>query len=85
MCWLDFSDSLEEEAILPTTADTSLLLAGSDEDPMQVMQRQIAKLSRHVLRLEEENAARSQRELIMYSIMATYVVFQMAKWFLSSK
>ena len=63
--------------------NNSLLITDEDDDDdMVIMRRQIAKISRHVLLLEEENAKRSQREVVLYPVVLGYILFRVAAWFL---
>ena len=78
-----FSESLHHQALLATPGDH--LLISDREDEITVLRKQIAKLSYHVVRLEEDNARRWQRELILYPIVLSYLLLQAAKWFFSSK
>lgn len=78
------SHTLEDQAFFRTPGDT-LLIPDDEADQVALMQRQIAKLSRHVLRLEDDNSRRSTRELFLYPTVLGYILFQVAKWFLSNK
>jgi hypothetical protein len=65
--------------LLATPGDGLLLQDDDDADDITVLSRQVMKLSRHVVRLEEENARRSQRELFLYPIVIGYILLQVAK------
>ena len=65
------------------TPGEGLLIEDDDEDDVAVLRRQISRISRHVIRLEEENGRRSQRELFLYPMVMGYLLFQAAKWLLT--
>ena len=59
-----------------------LLVQDSDVDDSVVIRRQLIRLTRHLMHLEEENNRRSQREMVLYPVVIGYMLFQVAKWFL---
>ncbi len=73
VCSLDHSASMD-----------GLLLYDSEVDDSVVIRRQLIRLTRRLMHLEEENNRRSQREMIIYPLMIGYVLFQVAKWFLQN-
>lgn len=83
-CLSPHRDRLLEQAALATPGD-GLLIEDVDEDDLIVMRKQIAKLSRHVMRIEDENTKRSQREMVLYPVVLGYFLFQVAKWLLTTK
>jgi len=48
-----------------------------------MIQRQVAKLTCRVERLEEETSRRRQRELLLYPLVFGYFIVQLARYFLS--
>ena len=48
-----------------------------------VIQRQVAKLTCRVERLEEENGRRRQREMLLFPLLFGYCVVQLARFLLS--
>lgn len=62
-----------------------LLIQDEQADDIAVLRRQMAKLSRHVMRLEEDNSKRSNRELVLYPLVITYMLYQLGKWFIQIK
>ena len=78
-----YSDCLARTARMAAPGNNSLLIADEDDDDdIVIMNRQIAKISRHVLLLEDENAKRSQREAVLYPVVFGYLLFRIAAWFL---
>ena len=65
------------------TADDSLVAQGDDEDAS--LRRQVARLQRHMIHLQEENYRRSKREMILYPTLLLYFLFQFGKWFVGSR
>ena len=61
-----------------------LLVQDSDVDDSVVTRRQLIRLTRRLMHLEEENNRRSQREMVLYPVVVGYVLFQVAKWFLQN-
>ena len=61
-----------------------LLVQDSDVDDSVVIRRQLIRLTRRLMHLEEENNRRSQREMVLYPVVVGYVLFQVAKWFLQN-
>ena len=61
-----------------------LLVQDSDVDDSVVIRRQLIRLTRRLMHLEEENNRRSQREMVLYPLVVGYVLFQVAKWFLQN-
>lgn len=76
-------DLAEPDIDVPMTPGTMLLLQNGDE--MAVIRRQVAKLSRHVARLQEDNSRRRNRELILYPVIVGYCLMQLVRMFLRSK
>ena len=72
-------EKLEHEAL-----DNSMLIINDEDedDDVKILQKRMAKLSLHVMRLQEENSKRSQRELVLYPVVIGYILFQVAKWLL---
>lgn len=78
------SDHLEEADIeVPVTPGSMLLLQNGDE--MAVIRRQIAKLTRHVARLQDENGRRRNRELLLYPVIVGYCLVQLVRMLLRTK
>lgn len=78
------SDHLEEAAIdVPVTPGSMLLLQNGDE--MAVVRRQIAKLTRHVARLQDENNRRRNREFFLYPVIIGYCLVQLVRMMLRTK
>lgn len=78
------SNHLEEADIeVPVTPGTMLLLQSGDE--MAVIRRQVAKLTRHVARLQDENSHRRNRELILYPVIVGYCLVQLVRLLLRTK
>ena len=48
-----------------------------------MIQRQVAKLTCRVERLEEETGRRRQREMLIYPLLFGYCIVQLARYFLS--
>ena len=61
-----------------------LLVQDSDVDDSVVIRRQLIRLTRRLMHLEEENNRRSQREMVLYPVVVGYILFQVAKWFLQN-
>ena len=61
-----------------------LLVQDSEVDDSVVIRRQLIRLTRRLMHLEEENNRRSQREMVLYPVVVGYVLFQVAKWFLQN-
>ena len=61
-----------------------LLVQDSEVDDSAVIRRQLIRLTRRLMHLEEENNKRSQREMVVYPVVIGYVLFQFAKWFLQN-
>ena len=61
-----------------------LLVQDSDVDDSVVIRRQLIRLTRRLMHLEEENNRRSLREMVLYPVVVGYVLFQVAKWFLQN-
>lgn len=76
-------DLAEPDIDVPVTPGTMLLLQSGDE--MAVIRRQVAKLTRHVARLQEDNSRRRNRELILYPVIVGYCLMQLVRMFLRSK
>lgn len=70
----------EEDIVVPFTPGTMLLVQNGDTNA--VIHRQIAKLARHVVRLQDENRRRKQRELILYPLVFGYIIVQLGRFFL---
>jgi len=67
---------------LIATPGDGLLLNDGDLDDVAILRRQVAKLTRHVLHIEDDNRRRSQREVIFYPVVLGYLIFQVAKFLL---
>ena len=65
--------------------DGLLIRDEQSEGDVVALRRQMAKLSRHVMRLEEENNKRSNREMVLYPLVIGYMLFQVAKWFVQAR
>lgn len=76
-------DLAEPDIDVPVTPGTMLLLQNGDD--MAVIRRQVAKLTRHVARLQEDNNRRRHRELILYPVIIGYCLMQLVRMFLRSK
>lgn len=76
-------DLAEPDIDVPVTPGSMLLLQNGDE--MAVIRRQVAKLARHVARLQEDNNRRRHRELILYPVIVGYCLIQLVRMFLRSK
>ncbi|KAL5013119.1 hypothetical protein ScPMuIL_007389 [Solemya velum] len=61
----------------------SLLM--NEEDEATLLRTQVAKISRRLLVIEQENQRRSQRELILYPLVISYVLMKMFSWLFRSK
>ncbi len=59
-----------------------LLLQDMEVDDAAVMRRQLIKLTRRVMHLEQESNKRSQRDMFVYPLALGYILFQIARWFL---
>jgi len=61
-------------------AGESSLLLQDESDDVSRLQVQVAKLTRHVMRLEDESKQRDTRDLILYCIMSSYFLLKLANW-----
>ena len=55
-------------------------LLQDDIDDVSRLQNQVAKLTRHVMRLEDESKQRETRDLILYCILSSYFLLKFANW-----
>ncbi len=67
--------------MLATPGD-GLLLHDDDVDDITLLRRHVVRLSRHVASLEDEEARRKQREIVLYPLVIGYLFLQLAKWFM---
>lgn len=77
----------DTHAPVPYTPGASLsdsLLHNEDDDATQ-LRTQVAKLSRRVTTLEQENQRRSTRDLILYPVVIAYLVSKMFFWMFRSR
>lgn len=77
----------DTHAPVPYTPGASLsdsLLHNEDDDATQ-LRTQVAKLSRRLTTLEQENQRRSTRDLILYPVVIAYLVSKMFFWMFRSR
>lgn len=69
-----------------TAMDSSLAYINSltmDSEAV-IIQRHLARLQRHISCLEQANARRSSREMILYPVVFGYLAWHVAKWLLGN-
>lgn len=67
-----------DESSIPMTPGTMLLLHNGDS--FAALQRQIGKLNHRVVKLQEENKRRKNRELVFYPLIIGYLIFQLGRF-----
>ncbi|CAH1774068.1 unnamed protein product [Owenia fusiformis] len=62
-----------------TPLDGSLLVE-DEVDDVTALRRQVSKLTRRVMHLEEDNQAKSNRDLILYPVIVLYFIMRFGQW-----
>lgn len=67
----------------PGTSPSDTLLL-NEEDEATLLRTHLAKLTRRVVMLEQENQKRAQRDFIIYPTLIGYMLWKVLTWFFRS-
>ncbi|XP_014781205.1 mitochondrial fission factor isoform X1 [Octopus bimaculoides] len=76
-------NGVNTQVYTPGTSPGDTLLL-NDEDEATLLRTHLAKLTRRIVSLEQENQKRAQRDLIIYPTLLGYMLWKVLTWFFRS-